>query len=90
MDWDMYKSLVVNHSVSSPDKEPLPTVEEIVYEILSVDGQEVKREEIVDRVAKVTGISKEDVNNNISTPMEALRRRGKIISGSKRGYWRAV
>lgn len=65
----------------------MPSLEDVVLDVLRVQEAYIKREDLCSLVASRTGIYLVDVMCNLSTTLKHLKDKGKIKS-PVRGYWR--
>lgn len=82
-----YEAMRVRHRIANPDAEPLPTIEEIVEQIMITTEREIKLEEVVHQVSQITGVSASELTKTVFTTLRKLSKCSKVAKGSKHGYW---
>ena len=80
MTWREYQA----YRLTAPNR--LPTVNDLVEKCLERSKTALKREEIASMVASETGISFDEVKENISHTLSYLSKHG-LAHSPTRGYW---
>lgn len=82
-----YEALRIQYRIANPDKDPLPTIEEVVDEIMVNTAGEVKLEVLVEQVSRITRILDPELTKVVFNILHKLEGQGKVARGSKHGYW---
>lgn len=84
LNWQDYASKVIRAKFE--EGIILPTVTDLVVDELSKSKDPMKREDLVNAVSAITGISKDEVSSGIGSILDKLQSKG-IVSNVSYGYW---
>lgn len=81
-----YDAYVLNQKINGNE---VPSLEELI--IASMEkGQDIKREEIIEKVSRIIGDSYDvEIASGISTILKKLEKQG-VVEHSKQGYWEKI